>query len=99
MEAPRSTSTGLKSSGGQTVAVPCTVSLVELKSDGTNACSLVIYDGTSSAGVALLSVAIPASTVLAEIIHIDTPVYANNGIFSVLTGTGATFLLHYMPGA
>lgn len=98
MHQPYATSTGSKAAGGQTVALECALTAVELISDGTNACNIQVYDGISAAAPAVLlaDIHIPASTVAPTVITFNTPVYCNRGIFTVLTGTDATFLLHYI---
>lgn len=93
-----STSTGLLSSGGQSVSLECSVTAIQLIPDGTNACSLVVYDGTSSAGVAVAKLACAAAQVTGEFYHFDTPVACNKGAFTVLGGSGGTFIIHYSPG-
>jgi len=93
-----STSTGSKTSGGQTVSIECTLTHVQLISDGTNAATLQVYDGTSSSGVLLASLSIAATTAAPQSFTYNKPVVANKGLFTVLTGTGASFLMHYIPG-
>ena len=89
------TSTGSKSAGGQTVAQSAFLFNAELISDGTNAATLSIYQGTSSSDVLLAVLKVPAATTVPMVVSYNSPPVANNGIFTVLTGTGATFVLHY----
>jgi hypothetical protein len=92
------TSTGSVAIGsvGQTVTIGCTVSYIQLISDGTNACNLQVYDGTSASGVMIASLKIPATTVAPEILQLNIPVCANRGIFTAGSGTGSSFIIHYV---
>lgn len=93
---PYSTSTGLKSLGGQTIALECAVTAVELIPDGTDACDLQVYDGKSSGGVKVADLRIPALQVAPMQVVFDVPVYCNLGAFTVLGGANGTFIIHYI---
>lgn len=96
MKQPYATSTGNQSAGGQTVALESALTAVELIPDGTNACNLQVYDGTSSSGVLLADIHIAALSVPSVLVAFNTPVYGNKGFFTVLGGSGGNFLLHYI---
>lgn len=95
------TSTGsiAQASAGQTIAIGCAVTDVQLLSNGTAAATLQIYAGTSASGVMIASLTVPASTTSPTFMPFNIPVAAPNGVFTVCTGTGASFIIHYAPGA
>lgn len=92
------TSSGLKTSGGQTVASGCYLHDVLLISDGTNVATLIVYEGTSTSGVVLAKMSIPATTAAPQVISFNQPISANTGIFTAVTGTGAGFIIYYSAG-
>lgn len=72
---------------------------VQLLSDASNACSVIIYDGVAAVAgkeVAVLSIA--ASTTAPTNIVFNNPVQCSNGIYADVTGTGATYIVHYSLG-
>lgn len=73
---------------------------ITLENDGTNACSVIIYDNpTTAAGLILAKVMLPAtSTVLTQHIQFVHPVSANKGIYADITGTGAACIIYYSQG-
>lgn len=98
MATPYATSTGsvAQASAGQTVSIECAVTDVQLISNGTLAATLQVYDGTSASGVMIANLAIPATTSAPTFIPFNIPVTCNKGIFTVCTGTGASFIIHYI---
>lgn len=73
---------------------------VQLLPDGTNASSVVIYNGTSNTAgqeVAVLSIA--ANTTAPQQIVFNNPVVCQKGIRAVLAGTGGTVVVGYSVGA
>lgn len=98
MATPYATSTGsiVQASAGQTVALECAITDIQLISDGTNAATLKVYDGTSASGVLIASLSIPATTLPAVVVPFNIPVTCNKGIFTVCTGSGASFVIHYV---
>src|ERR1044072_2004286 len=72
---------------------------VILENDGTNACSVILYDSASAAGTVLAKVLLPASsTVLSLPVIFTHPVTCNTGIYADVTGTGAAYTVYYSPG-
>ena len=70
------------------------VNALTVFTDGTNAATVDIKDGTTSAG----TIKVTGKCVGAELInHIifENPVVFENGLFVDLTGTGATAILYY----
>lgn len=98
MRQPYATSTGSVAIGsvGQTISLECAITAVELISNGTNAANLQVYDGTSASGVLVADIHIPASTAAPTVLTFNTPVYCNLGAFTAGSGTGATFIIHYI---
>lgn len=95
----QATSTGslAVSAGAQAVSIECMVTYIQLISNATAAATMQIYDGTSTSGVLLASLSIPATTTPPQTVSFNIPVYANKGVFYVITGTGATGIVHYVP--
>lgn len=73
---------------------------VELISNGTNACQVVVYHGTAAtAGNELTGLVVAANTKApASIIYTD-PIAVPDGIFVHPTGTGVTCIVYYSLGA
>lgn len=97
----RATSTGslAATTGAQAIAIGCSVTDVQLVSNGTVAATMQIYDGKDTTGVMLANLSIPASTATPQFMAFNIPVYADKGVYYVITGTGATGIIHYTPGA
>lgn len=96
MHLPYATSTGQKSADAQVVALESALVAILLKSDGTNTATLDVYDGTSTAGLKIASLSIPATTAAPEALIFNIPVKCNLGIFADVSGTGATYIIHYI---
>lgn len=93
------TSSGLKSADAAISAVGAYVHAVVLIPDGTNACSLVLYDNASTnSGLVLAKIALPASSTEQTQITFNNPVSANLGIYADVTGTGANYIVYYSQG-
>jgi len=96
MHLPYATSTGSQNADGQAVALECAVTSIELKSDGTNAATLSVYDGTSTSGVLIASLSIPASTAAPQFVTFNIPVCCTKGVYADVGGTGATYIIQYI---
>lgn len=66
---------------------------VSVLADGTNAATVVIYDGLTATGKVLAKVIVDATTTES---HIDfsRPVVAEIGIFADIAGTGAEYIVY-----
>lgn len=95
------TSSGLLTADTAVCATGSRLHAIQLIPDGTNACSVVVYDNASSAaGLVLMKITIPASSTLPANFSLDSnPVTANKGIFVDVSGTGAAYIVHYSIGA
>lgn len=95
----QATSTGsiAIASVGQTVSIGCELTAIQFISNATNACNLQVYDGTSASGILLATLSIPASTTAPQDVTFNIPVAANKGLFTAGSGTGSSFVLHYIP--
>ena len=90
------------SSGLQTADVAAMVSgknrinAVTLFSDGTNACSVLVYDGVTATGTVVAKVSIGAASLkTTEHVIFENPVICNIGISTDVTGTGAGYIVYY----
>lgn len=69
------------------------------KSDGTNTCVVTVYHGNAAtAGTEIDYYSIPASTAAPQKNILNQPVSCPNGIFIVITGTGAKANVYYSLG-
>lgn len=69
-------------------------------SDATNTCVVTVYHGTAAtAGTEIDSFSIAASTAAPQKNSLNIPVECPNGIFLVVTGTGAKANIYYSLGA
>lgn len=69
-------------------------------SDGTNTCVITVYHGTAAtSGNEVIKISIPATTVPPQSIIFNNPVACPDGIFIVITGTGAQGMVFYSLGA
>ena len=90
-----SRSSGLKTAGAVISAGRNRINAITLLGDGTNAASLIIYDNASAAsGLVLAKVTQLATTRLTHILF-DNPVFAENGLYADVTGTGAEYIVYY----
>lgn len=96
MQLPYATSSGQKSADAQVVALECSIVSILLLPDGTNACTLNVYDGTSTSGLKIASLSIAALAVAPQVLTFQIPVKCNAGIYADVAGTGATYIIHYI---
>lgn len=90
-----SRSSGLKTSDASIATGKNRINAITLLGDGTNAASLIVYDNASAAsGLVLAKVTALATARLTHIIF-ENPVYAENGIYADVTGTGAEYIVYY----
>lgn len=69
-------------------------------SDGTNTCVVVVYHGVAAtAGNEIDNFSIPASTLPPQKNELNVPIECPDGIFVVVTGTGAKGNIQYSLGA
>lgn len=72
---------------------------VTLLSDGSNACTAVIYNSsTNTSGQEVATLSVPASTATPYTITFNNPVSCPKGIRAVLAGTGVTAIVYYSQG-
>lgn len=68
-------------------------------SDGTNTCVVTVYHGVAAtAGNEVAKLSIPATTVAPQSLIFNNPIKCSDGIFYVITGTGAKGLFYYSIG-
>lgn len=93
------TSSGLKSTDSAIMAMPGRLLGVELIGDGTNACTVVLYDHASAAsGTALVKLSLAAGGTFQDAHLPGEGLVCNNGIYADVTGTGANYIVHYAQG-
>lgn len=93
------TSSDLKSADAAISAVGGYVHAIVLIPDGTNACSLVIYDNaTTNSGIVLAKLVLPATQTAPQVVALNNPISANKGIYADVTGTGANYIVYYSQG-
>lgn len=67
---------------------------VSIFTDGTNAASVVLYDGTSASGKVLAKLSIAGATLQSHV-NFVSPVAFEVGIFADVTGTGAGYIAYW----
>lgn len=70
------------------------VNAVTVLTDGTNAATVSLRDGTTTAGVIQITAKCVAANLINHIIF-ENPVVFDTGLFADLTGTGATCIVYY----
>jgi hypothetical protein len=89
------TSSGLKSTDSQITLLESTVTAVQLVAAGA-AATLIVYEGTSSSGLAVATISAAAGT--SNSVTFNKPVVCNTGVFADVSGAGATYIVHFIPG-
>ena len=89
-----SRSSDLKSASALIATGKNRINSILMIGDGTNAGTLTVYDNTSASGMVLAQTAVGSQHHTAYI-SFPNPIYAEKGIYASLSGTGATFVLHY----
>lgn len=62
---------------------------------GSTASSVVLYDNASAASGLVLGKATQATNLVTTHIIFENPVFAENGIYADVTGTGAEYIVYY----
>lgn len=79
---------------------PCLLTSLEVITDGTNAATVILYDLTSSSGAAATN-KLWESTVAGATGYggrnWTAPVRCANGIYADVNGTGASYIVEYIP--
>lgn len=87
-------SSGLKSASSAITTRPARIHGITLI-QASAACTVIAYDNaTTNAGTAIEQI---NNTVNSSSVNVkfNTPVECINGIYAAVTGTGATFIIHY----
>lgn len=90
-----SRSSGLKTADAVISATRNRINAITLLGDGTNAASLIIYDNASAASGLVLAKVTQLATARLTHILFDNPVFAENGLYADVTGTGAEYIVYY----
>lgn len=93
------TSSGLKSADAEILVGPGKLRGVQLLGDGTNAASVIIYDNKSAAsGTVLAKISLDAGLTEASPLIPDAGIWAQNGLYADVTGTGAEYIVYFDKG-
>ena len=90
-----SRSSGLKNADAAISAGRNRINAITLLGDGTNAASLIVYDNASEASGTVLAKVTQLATARLTHIIFENPVFAENGIYADVTGTGAEYIVYY----
>lgn len=90
-----SRSSGLKNADAVISGGRNRINAITLLGDGTNAASLILYDNASAASGTVLAKVTQLATARLTHILFDNPVFAENGIYADVTGTGAEYIVYY----
>lgn len=91
------TSSGLKTADASILARPGYLHTIMVDPPSSGVATLTIYDSENSSvsgKTELAYIEIPAG-VASDPIHFTTPLNANRGIYGVLTGTAAGYIVHF----
>lgn len=90
------TSSGRKTADAAIAARPCLLKSAILEGDGTNACTVILYDNASAAsGTVLAKLLLQASGPMYVDFNSNDGILASNGIYADVTGTGAAYVVHF----
>lgn len=90
-------SSGLLSASGAISAVPCGLAGASCYTNGAAAATLTIYDNPSAgSGTVLAQLAVPAANLGAQIMF-PANIKAATGVYAVLSGAGASFIVITEP--
>ena len=93
------TSSGLKSANAAIMPAAGRLLSVSIIGDGTNPCTLTIYDNPSAAsGLVLAKVALAAGEAASGVHLPNDGMVANQGLYAVVSGTGAEYIIGYSLG-
>jgi hypothetical protein len=74
----------------------CTFNSAQLISDGTNACSVKVYDArTAVAAKQIVQLNVPATTTVPATVVFNNAIKCEDGMTVVVAGTGATALINF----
>ena len=89
-------SSGKQASSVAVCTVPCLVTMAKVMTDGTNIANLKLYDHASAATGDIKDEWPLAGADLFGGGVYGFPMIMQNGIYAALTGTGASFIIHYL---
>ena len=90
-----SISSGLKSADAVISNGRNRVNAITLLTDGTNAASVILYDNASAASGTVLGKVKATGAQLIQHVIFENPVFASDGIYADVTGTGAEYIVYY----
>lgn len=90
-------STGIKTSSEGIVSGGGVLTGVLVMTDGTNAATITIYDNTTSSGTVLFKATVTGASYFGGATW-EIPVRFSSGVYAVLSGTGASYILYYSQG-
>ena len=94
----QATSSGIKSADAIISSTGAYLVGVVLIPDGTNACSIVVYEGTAASGVEVAKLALGVTQTAPQQLLFNIPISCNKGIYCDVTGTGANYIVYYSQG-
>lgn len=92
-----STSSGLQSATALISSNIGRLHAIQVITDGTNAATLVVYDNNaaSATGTVLAKIKVSGAGLYETLVMQDAGQVVNKGLYCVLTGTGAEYIVHY----
>ena len=88
-------SSGLKTASAAIVSGPGLLRGLMVEADGTNAATVIVYDGLSAAGVELAKVIVDATLTFEQAFIPEAGVSADTGIYLSIAGTGCKAIVLY----
>ena len=71
------------------------INAVTLITDGTNAATVTVYDNPSAASGKVVAKATASGAQNTVQLKFTNPVYCETGIYAVVSGTGAAYIVHF----
>lgn len=93
---PTSATTGKKESSQIVCSKGCVLSWINVTSDGTNAVTVNVYDGTSTSGKLIDSTYLPAYVYSVKKDYHATAML--NGLYITVSGTNGAYYVGYISG-
>ena len=92
------TSSSLLSADAAVYARPCRLMGLQVLADGTNAATVQLHDNASAASGTTVAKVVVDATLTTDYATIPPGgVVCNNGIYANVTGTGAEFIVYFIP--
>lgn len=91
-----SESSGEQTASAQIYSGECYVSKIWVITDGTNDAKVIIYDSKTGSGKVVGEITVNGGSQFGGVAN-PYPVHHNNGIYVTVSGSGASYIVEYIP--